>query len=219
VNISTSSQICITVNKSKLKLIRNFLPKSVSIFPYFDDRVMLVSASLNGGNVLEAFVKILIDSSLELFGIVDEKSEKNMQQEAKEGIWKKLIELAQQESCNLDENQEIKCKPTLFGERHDKETFASLSNISIKNFSIGNMFLSICRGLVKNLKEMITSELLNELNCERIIATGGAIARNSILKDCLEKEFSCFKIIYKEKNDAALGAAYFIQDKLKNEKE
>lgn len=64
-NISTSAQIAYLMEPS-------FQPKSTPIpppltyYPYFDDRYLAVGASLNGGNVLAAFVKMLQQWTLEL---------------------------------------------------------------------------------------------------------------------------------------------------------
>ena len=57
-NISTSAQLAIRMNP-------NFVPpmmdvtSSIEYFPYFDGHYLAVAASLTGGNVMFAFVKML----------------------------------------------------------------------------------------------------------------------------------------------------------------
>ena len=64
-NISTSAQLAYLMEDS-------FHPEprpcetTINYFPYFDDRYLAVAASLNGGNALAAFVKMLQQWTLEL---------------------------------------------------------------------------------------------------------------------------------------------------------
>ncbi len=123
----------------------------------------------------------------------------------KETMWNKLIEEGEKFSMN-NSHLTVNCKPLLFGERHDTQTFASFENISNTNSSIGEIFTALCRGIIRNLKETITQDLLfNKLKCNRIIATGSAIIRNSVLKAQLESEFDSVHIVYKSTGDAAIG--------------
>jgi sedoheptulokinase len=205
INISTSSQICVLINKSKLSSIK--LPTSLSIFPYFDDKVLLVGASLNGGNVLQSFVDMM-SSFMSNFS----------RETSKDQIWEKLIQLGN-DSLKLKSSStnEIKCRPVLYGERHDKQTYANISNININNLNIGNIFNSICRGLIQNLCDMITWDFLFDvIKCRRLICTGSCLTRNSILKFYLNEIFTRdnnnVEILFKSSSDSAIGAAYFIRD-------
>ena len=122
----------------------------------------------------------------------------------KEIMWDKLIE----EGTKFSKKNflTVLCKPLFFGERHNTATFASFENLSNTNSSIGEIFTAICRGLIRNLKETITEDLLfKKLKCNRIIATGSAIIRNNVLKSQLESEFDYIPIVYKSTGDAALG--------------
>ena len=119
-------------------------------------------------------------------------------------MWNKLIE--QGESFSKNNSLSVVCKPLYFAERHDKQTFASFHNISNTNNSVGEIFSAVCKGIVRNLKETITEDLLfNKLKCNRIIATGSAIIRNNALKIQLESEFSSIPIVYKSTGDSAIG--------------
>jgi sedoheptulokinase len=178
------------------------------MFPYFHDQLLLVAASLNGGNVLEKFVDMIIDWNIEI-GLLESRADN----EFKSRLWAKLIHLGEQKLNDMNSISKLKCVPKLFAERHDKQTFASFENININNVNLGHVFASICEGLVRNLKEMITLELLiGELGCKRVIVTGNAIIRNPILKHYLQNEFDPIEIIYKASSDAAIGAANFLID-------
>ncbi len=188
-------------------MIKKKLPKSVAIFPYFENKVLLVSASLNGGNVLEKFLETIENWFIEL--------DFDLKSNNRDQLWEKIIKIGHKyllEKIQPGKN-EINCVPKLFGERHDMQSFASFDNIRLDNLSLGAVFNSICNGLVKNLKNMITLKLIKEeLGCERIIGTGSALIRNPILKHYLELEFNCLNIEYKESCDAAIGASHFLKD-------
>lgn len=189
--------------------IKSKLPKSVSMFPFFGNKVLLVSASLNGGNILDKFIDTILDWN-KVLGLGIENKDNT---EDRNLIWKRLIELSEKDANSSDLN----CVPTVFGERHDRQVYGSISNIRNDNLSIGTVFNSICKGLVKNLNDMITYDLLmNELGCKRIIATGGCFKKNPILKKHFEAEFNYLPIIYKDSCDAAFGAALFLKNQLNN---
>lgn len=206
--MSTSGQVCFQIESSKFYEIKSKLPKSVAIFPFFGSKILLVSASLNGGNVLDKFIDMIFDWNRELAMI-----DANNNLPSRETIWNKLIELAQK---NPATDLELS-SATLFGERHDTKTFACLNNIRHSNLSVGQLFDAICAGLIKNLSAMINMEFLCcDLKCTRVIATGGAFVKNAVLRKHLERVFSNFEIVYKDSSDAALGAAYFLRDIYKN---
>ncbi|ELU13650.1 hypothetical protein CAPTEDRAFT_18196, partial [Capitella teleta] len=60
-NIGTSSQIAFELCDKQL-----LVPKSVDLFPYFHGRRLAVAASLNGGNIIGAFVDMLQEWMLQL---------------------------------------------------------------------------------------------------------------------------------------------------------
>lgn len=193
INISTSAQICISTKSDIFGSIE--LPKSVTCFPFFDNKILLVSASLNGGNVLEKFVDMLTDWNQKLGIEMD-----------REKIWLNLIEQAKNSNFSLE------ISPLFYAERHDKLAYGSMGNLRHDNLNIGNMFGGLCLGLIKNLHSMMNKELVLKLKCDRIVATGGAITRNSVLKHCLETEFDYLPLVYKNSTDAAYGSAIFVRN-------
>jgi hypothetical protein len=198
--------VCVQVEQNKLNEFRNMLPNSVSIFPYFGDRVLLVAASLNGGNVLDKLIDVVLNWNQQL-GFTNE-----IEKTERDTVWTRLIELAQNIPIEPTQNS-LECLPTIFGERHDKQTYAILKNIRHCNItSLGSVFDAICKGIILNLSTMIGIEFLKtHLKCRRVIATGSGFARNPIMKKHLENVFHDFEIDYKTTNDAAIGAAYFLK--------
>lgn len=167
------------------------------MFPYFDDQVLLVAASLNGGNVLEHFIDTILSWNQDL-GLAHTIN--------REQIWSRLLTLAPQHSSLVTDSR-------LFGERHDRNSCASVNNIRVDNLSIGNMFDSVCKGLISNLKDMMPESLLiQELGCKRLIATGSALVQNQVLKKHLESQFSSLEIVYKSSSDSAMGAALYLKN-------
>lgn len=55
-NLGTSAQLCFVDSSDSTN--RDKLLPSVDSFPYFNNSRLLVAASLNGGNVVEWFVKV-----------------------------------------------------------------------------------------------------------------------------------------------------------------
>ena len=65
-NISTSAQLAFVAENYQLVIDEKPKPQPVQYYPYFDDKYLAVAASLNGGNVLAAFVRMLQQWTMEL---------------------------------------------------------------------------------------------------------------------------------------------------------
>lgn len=206
--MSTSGQVCMPVVMSKFEKIKSRLPKSVAVFPYFDDQVLLVSASLNGGNVLENFIDTILEWTREL-GLTTRADSPPVAQQ-RDAIWKKLIESALSEPANELELSSA----TFYGERHDQTTFATMTNIRHNNVRLGQVFDALCAGLIRNLSVMFDVEFLaRDLGCRRAVATGGAFVKNPVFRKHLQRVFGArFDIVYKDTSDAAFGAACFLRN-------
>ena len=58
-NFSTSAQLAFASQANFKPPRATGQPSSLAYFPFFDDRHLVVAASLNGGNVLDSFHKML----------------------------------------------------------------------------------------------------------------------------------------------------------------
>ncbi|XP_029142664.1 sedoheptulokinase-like, partial [Protobothrops mucrosquamatus] len=190
-NIGTSAQLAVPLPPG-FQPVEAPDPKSpVQYFPYFDNRYLAVAASLNGGNVMAAFVKMVSGWMAEL-GL--ELSESD--------VYRPMIEagLSQAESC-------LRVCPTLFGERHAPATLASVTDIAASDMSLGHVVRSLCRGVIQNLHAMLPSGNLKEAGAERIVASGSGLCRNEVMKQEAEKAFA-LPVVHGQVADAAMGAAY-----------
>ena len=83
--------------------------------PYFESKDLLVAASLNGGNILSAFVQLIYSWETSLH----QNSSISI-----DTLWSRLIELGLQSSSVIEN-----LSAALFGERHDPSMSASITNI------------------------------------------------------------------------------------------
>lgn len=189
-NISTSAQLSFTMHRGFLPPL--FAPlQPTEYFPYFGGLYLAVAASLNGGNVLASFVRMLQQWIHELgLGVPEDK------------IWEKILTLAEEESSVSD----LEVIPTLYGERHLPGQKASVTNIDPLNVSLGKVSHAICKGVIKNITDMLPSEKLVDARVERILGCGSALIRNAILKKEVEAQYN-LPVKYITGSDAAVGVA------------
>lgn len=188
-NISTSAQLAFVVDD-----IKDLGCNTVEHLPYFNNTYLVVAASLNGGNVLATFVKMLQQWMLE-FGFPIPQSK----------VWEKLIALgleAQNASTMI-------ISPHLLGERHAPTAKASVENIDLSNINLGQIFRSLCDSLVENLHSMMPKDILRKANIKRIVGNGSGLSRNAVLQRAVEHYYS-LPLEFTSGGDAAKGAAIAI---------
>jgi sedoheptulokinase len=198
-NISTSAQLALAVDQQS-SIVEGSqgdnLPSSSIRVPYFQSKDLLVAASLNGGNILSAFVQLIYSWQLSL---------NNISSLSPDNLWSRLIELGLQSSSVTIEH----FSAALFGERHDPSMSASITNIRSINLAqlndIGLVFRTICQWIIKNLFEMLGKDALI---IKSVIGTGSALMRNGVLQGEL-KEIVKGQVKFNEHSDAAYGAALF----------
>ncbi|KAL1498093.1 hypothetical protein ABEB36_008947 [Hypothenemus hampei] len=188
-NISTSAQITFVAE--------NYKPSdqpeksSVEYFPYFKDNYIAIAASLNGGNSLATFVKMLQQWTLDLgFSVPQSK------------IWEKLLSLSEDDSSISD----LIVTPTCLGERHAPDASASIKNIRVGNLGLGQVFRALCRGLLDNLHSMMPKEVLQQANITRIVGNGSGLSRNNVLQKEVQRLYE-LPLVFTKGGDAAKGAA------------
>ncbi|XP_056314190.1 sedoheptulokinase [Danio aesculapii] len=194
-NMSTSAQLT-------FRMPAEFTPTSspdplspIAYFPYFDGSYLAVAASLNGGNVMATFVRML-DSWMKEFGL--EVSESR--------IYSQLIH-----SALAQPNTDLTVTSTLLGERHDPSSSASVSQISSSNLSLGHVTRAVCRGIIENLATMMPPQSLRAAGVHCIIGSGSALSCNAVLQQEVERVFP-FSVVYGKDVDSAVGVAMVISD-------
>ncbi|XP_045774896.1 sedoheptulokinase-like [Maniola jurtina] len=185
-NVSTSAQLAIVADR-----INDLGCKTIEHLPYFNNSYLVVAASLNGGNVLATFVKMLQQWMLE-FGFPIPQSK----------VWEKLIALG----LEAPEGTNMKISPLLLGERRAPTAKASVENIDLSNIQLGHVFRSLCDSLIENLHSMMPKEILRNANIKRIVGNGSGLSRNAVLQRAVEHYYS-LPLEFTSGGDAAKGAA------------
>ncbi|KAL5967268.1 Sedoheptulokinase [Taenia solium] len=222
---SSSTDTCNTDNEGVFE--RLLKSKRISVWPFFhpNERIV-VAASLNGGNVIERFIKMLRVWCRQLGCPAIETAQ----------IYEKLSHAASNQLEHDDSPiatmmsvSEINVDPRLFGERYcesveakDYEgaetteavtTGASVTNIHPDDvFSLPAIYAAVCRGVVRNLVSMAPPELLVWANVKQLYCMGGALKRNPLLLHQLKSEYSRADVTcVSEDNvvEACVGAALF----------
>jgi len=180
--------------------------KSIDYFPYFEDRYLSVAASLNGGNVLHAFVRTMKNITEQITD-VEVSEEKIWEKLMKCNVSKKNEDQSNNNEDRINNNEhKLQVKPTLFGERHNTDLKASIVNIS-ESLELSQIIRAICEGLIENIFEMMSMKYLFEAGIQELIGTGSALLRNAILKDLLETKLN-IPVIYIDGNDADVGSVW-----------
>ena len=96
---------------------------------------------------------------------------------------------------------------TLFcGTRTDPMRRGSIENIELNNFTPSALILGVINGMCDELYNLYLS---GNISKRHIVASGGAIRRNDVLKRVLEDKFGMEVSVSSVKEEAATGAALF----------
>ncbi|XP_012273231.1 sedoheptulokinase [Orussus abietinus] len=191
-NISTSAQIAYVHSSFQPETITE--SEKIEYFPYFHGKYIAVAASLNGGNSLAAFVKALQQWALDLgFSVPQSK------------IWEKLLTLGSDDSSIT----EMEMIPTLLGERYAPKQTASVSGITYDTLQLGQIFRSLCSGVIKNLHNTMPQTVLKDAQITRIVGNGSGLVRNPVLQKEVLRWYN-LPLEMGHSGDAALGAALAI---------
>ncbi|XP_067296190.1 sedoheptulokinase isoform X2 [Pseudorasbora parva] len=195
-NMSTSAQLTFAMPEE-------FSPPSspdaltpIAYFPYVHGSYLAVAASLNGGNVMATFVRML-DSWMKEFGLEVNESR----------IYSQLIQ-----SALAQPNTDLTVTSTLLGERHDPTKSASVSQIFPSNLSLGHVTRAVCRGIIENMAAMMPPQCLQAAGVRCIIGSGSALSCNPILQQEVERVFP-FPVVYGKDVDSAVGVAMVFNDR------
>ncbi|XP_074641143.1 sedoheptulokinase-like [Tubulanus polymorphus] len=188
-NISTSAQLA-------FQMPENFIPpafdptSTTEYLPYFNGRYLGVAASLTGGNTMAAFIRMLQQWTHQLgLGVPEGK------------IWERVLALGHE--C---QDSDLEIIPTIYGERHKPDQVASVSHITTENISLGSVYRSLCKGIIKNLHDMFPCRVLKQQRVQRIVGSGSALTKNHVLQKEVEAQYS-LPVVYGNGADAAVGVA------------
>ena len=161
------------------------------IRPFFDSSFLVTGASLSGGRTLAVFVELLFDFFNRV--LTDNVPEK-------ETLYATLIELAEAKI-----KTDLESKVHFSGERFSPLARGSITNISYENFTAGDVFASLNKGLVATLKEMLPGEIY--AGKLEIIGSGNAVRRSTLLQRIIEQEFNLRFLLTDFEEPTCVGAA------------
>ena len=203
--MSTSAQLTF-VTSSRPEIKSQQTNKSIDYFPYLNNQFLMIAASLNGGNVLQYLITTIKKVNQQFADVTVSESK----------IWDKIIELGMQflnhENDQNKKDKTLKIKPILFGERHQPDVLGSIDNISL-NVDFGELIVSFCEGLIDNIFEMMSVELMVKSGIETLIGTGSALIKNAILQKILDQKLNDkIQVIFTDGNDAHIGVAMLVNE-------
>lgn len=186
--IGTGAQLTIITSREKVKNADN--AKTMEFRPYLDDEYLAVAAPLCGGQAFAWLADTVIDWQQAL----------GLPVTSEEQLFRQLDAVGME--C-ID--TELVVKPNFSGERHAPELSGQIENITLENFSLGNLSAALARGIVDNLKQMMPEALT--MDKKIIIGSGNAIRRLEIVRHMIRQQFGLPLEVKTSKEEAACGAA------------
>ena len=110
-------------------------------------------------------------------------------------------------TCGIRDKDHTKLtvNPALWGERHDPNQTASVSDIIPGSLSLGNVYNSICSGVLFNIKSLMGG-FLEKYEVKKLVGTGNALLQNKMLQENVQAVFRQEFVMCAD-SDAAVGAA------------
>ena len=184
VNIGTGSQI------SAVGEIEN-LGEGIECRPFINGEKMICGSALCGGSayaMIEGFFRSYAASA----GLGDM---------SQYGVINALAEKAYEDGENA-----LSVDTSFCGKRTDPMRRGSIENIELNNFTPSALILGVVNGMCDELYNLY---LEGQLKKSHIVASGGAIRKNHILRRVLEDKFGMSVSINSVKEESATGTALF----------
>eukprot|EP00117_Sycon_ciliatum_P018272 scpid82785/ scgid16947/ Sedoheptulokinase; Carbohydrate kinase-like protein len=192
---SSSSSIGSTESEASVSAAASIPP--LESWPYFFDQRLAVAASLNGGNVLMSFVEMLQAWVAELCAVAPHTDD----------VFAHLITAGQRRIREgASSRGDVIVVPRFFGERHRPQSRASVRELSPTSTSLGGIFTALCRGLIKNLNDMMPVSFLKECHVDCLVGTGTALLRNGVLQAAVVESYG-MRVEAVPVDDATVGSA------------
>jgi len=192
INISTSAQISKVSQKENFKFSDSHLPPSLLHLPYFDGLSLQTFASLNGGDAVSTFIRMVWNWT--------KKFSPNV---TFDQIYKEM------ETGTYLENSKMQFDPTIFGERHHPSKRGSLSQISENDLDLNVIFHQLLKGIADNLRDTFI-----DIDYQHIWACGGVFSKSPSFRHHVLRSFSDKSVSFDRNCDAAFGAALSVFENL-----
>lgn len=178
VNVGTSGQISFYSEGEKGH-------PSLELRPFFGEGFLHVGATLTAGKTyetLQRFVKGVLKS-----GALDLSTDE-------------VYHLMEESTRGITESP-LKVDPRLTGSRLEALARGSIENITLDNFSLGNLVLATIDGIIRELLDYTFFEV------DKIVATGSAFIKNSLFTASLERLSGKEVFVAQLEDGAGFGAA------------
>jgi sedoheptulokinase len=95
--------------------------------------------------------------------------------------------------------------PHFDGERHAPELRGVISDIDVRNFTLGGVARGLARGIIRSLRTMMPEVI--RAGRTRVVGSGNALRRNELLREAALEVLGLPVVLAPEAEEAALGAA------------
>ena len=178
-NFGTGAQISISSDN----IIKT---ESCEVRSYIKDDYLVVGASICGGKAFEALARFY----------------QSITDEPLDTIYRKLTSIKYT-------NTDVEFKPLFLGTRKDSNVKASVSGLTLSNFNIENLTISLLEGMVDELYSFYQD--MKDIPFECIIGSGNGIRKNKLLAQIVEKKFNQKVLINEIEEEAAYGATLYFR--------
>lgn len=189
VNIGTGSQV------SAISDFRGALG-ALEIRPFVNRKYLLCGSALCGGHaysMLEGFFRSYMASA----GV-----QSNSQYEIINSLAQKAFK---------SKNSGLCVDTSFFGKRNDPSARGAITGIDAANFTPESLVIGVLNGMANELYELYCAFGIKKT---RIVASGGAIRKNEVLRALISEKFGMPVLVSETKEEAALGAAIFAQGRI-----
>lgn len=188
--VGTGGQVSVVLNDSHPKAPA--ANARYEIRPYIDNQFIAVGASLGGGRSLAALANALRDflHSMSVEPLPD-----------LERIYSAL-----QVSAGARYGTELKATTSFSGERYDQSLRGSLTGISFENFTMGDIFAGLSRGVVESLWGLLPESFYIGKN--EVVGSGNAVRRSSMMQRYIEEVFGTGLVVTPGGETTCSGAAF-----------
>lgn len=197
-NLGTSAQLSVLSELEEGKKFykndhTNYVKAKICV-PYFYNKCLWTSASLNGGAVFEVFVKELYEWTKHFSSSV-----------TKEDIYSMIQEVTYKD---MGSSTAMKITPTLYGERHAPLSKASVNCISEADCKISTIAAELATGIIANVFQMYQMGEATHVfhNVQQVWGCGTPFQKNRLFRSALER-ISGLPCVFDKSTDAAFGAA------------
>ncbi len=161
--------------------------KGMELRPLYDDKYIMVGSSLCGGRAYAALNNFF-------------KEVVKMSGSTCEGLYEKMQKAGEAHSGALPVFETLFC-----GTRDDESRRAAIKELSLDNFTPGNLVYSCLCGMASELYELYAQYG----GCGSLIGSGNGIRKNPLLKSIVEDVFGMSMHIPEYSEEASYGAAMF----------